>query len=256
MSFFRHVTFDLDDTLLDTSGGLIPIAARRAMEVLVHQSDKESSTEVSTESRTAAREAAIEKLMIRRSEILRQEPRADLWKKLADGNAALGEEARQIFLRPPIQNVPASAVRPTDGAIELLQWAKEHATLHLVTSGDSATQTEKIRILGIGHFFETIQIVEARPSPPNGKGPKYEAFSKTLERYRETPANLFLSIGNRVDTDLGEAKLLNWRTVWIRHGEHAHLAPAKPSEIPDFEVATPRLLLSIWRQQYQQRTSP
>ncbi|MDZ4084389.1 MAG: HAD family hydrolase [Bdellovibrionales bacterium] len=246
MSFFRHVTFDLDDTLLDTSGGLIPVAARRAMEVIV----RDKTTDL------AARESMIEALMLKRSEILRQEPRADIWKRLAGGNSALGEEARQVFLRPPLDNVPATAVRLTDGAIELLKWTKANSTIHLVTSGDPTIQTGKINRLGIGDFFETIQIVEARPSPPNGKGPKYEAFLKTREKYSDIPARSFLSIGNRVDTDLGEAKLLDWRTVWIRHGEHAHLAPAKPSEIPDFEVATPKDLLSIWRQQFQERTSP
>lgn len=204
----------------------------------------------------AARESMIEALMLKRSEILRQEPRADIWKRLAGGNSALGEEARQVFLRPPLDNVPATAVRLTDGAIELLKWTKANSTIHLVTSGDPTIQTGKINRLGIGDFFETIQIVEARPSPPNGKGPKYEAFLKTREKYSDIPARSFLSIGNRVDTDLGEAKLLDWRTVWIRHGEHAHLAPAKPSEIPDFEVATPKDLLSIWRQQFQERTSP
>lgn len=246
MSFFRHVTFDLDDTLLDTSGGLIPIAARRAMEVIV----REKTTDL------IKRDALIEALMIKRTSILRQQPRADLWTSLADGNVALGEEARQVFLRPPFDNIPADTVRPTDGAFELLKWTKANSTVHLVTSGDPTIQTEKINRLGIGDFFETIQIVEARPSPPNGKGPKYEAFLRTQEKYSDVHAKAFLSIGNRVDTDLGEAKLLDWRTVWIRHGEHAHLVPAKPSEIPDFEVASPSELLSIWRQQFQERTSP
>lgn len=246
MSFFRHVTFDLDDTLLDTSGGLIPIAARRAMEILIRGK---------TEDRDK-KEALIESLILRRSEILRREPRADLWKNLADGDSVLGEEARQVFLRPPLQDVAENAVRLTDGALELLKWTKARSVIHLVTSGDPSIQSEKIRRLAIGDFFETIQIVEARPSPANGKGPKYEAFSRTRELYSDVLATRFLSIGNRVDTDLGEAKLLNWRTVWIRHGEHAHLAPAKPSEIPDFEVATPADLLSIWQQQYQERTSP
>ncbi len=246
MSFFRHVTFDLDDTLLDTSGGLIPIAARRAMEIIV----RDKTTDLSV------RESMIEALMARRTAILREQPRADIWTSLADGNVALGEAARQIFLRPPLENTPAGAVRLTDGAFELLKWTKANSTLHLVTSGDSTVQTAKINRLGIGDFFETIQIVEARPSPPNGKGPKYEAFLRTSEKYSDVPANGFLSIGNRVDTDLGEAKLLDWRTVWIRHGEHAHLAPAKPFEIPDFEVATPAELLSIWRQQFHERMTP
>lgn len=249
MKFFDHVTFDLDDTLLDTSGGLIPIAARRALDHLVRKLNPDASS--------AEREALVETLVGKRNEILRKEPRANPWVALAGGRADLAESARQIFLRPPLAELPPTSIRPTPGALELLAWSASRANVHLVTSGDPHVQNRKIDILDVRKYFKSIYIVEAQPSPPDGKGPKYKAFSEILARYPEIPGSHFLSIGNRVDTDLGEAKLLDWRTVWVRFGEHAALSPKKPSEIPDFEVATPHDLLAIWRQQFQtQKVGP
>lgn len=246
MTFFEHVTFDLDDTLLDTSGGLIPTAARRALDHLVRKLKPAASS--------IERETLIESLLKKRSEILRNEPRANPWLALAEGNAELAEASRQIFLRPPIEDLPPEAIRPTPGALELLAWAASRAQVHLVTSGDPIIQNRKIDALDVRKYFRSVHVVDALPSPPDGKGPKYHAFSKIRSGFPETAGMRFLSIGNRVDTDLGEAKLLDWRTVWVRFGEHASLAPKKPSEIPDFEVSTPQDLLSIWRDQFQSLT--
>ncbi len=242
MTFFEHVTFDLDDTLLDTSGGLIPTAARRALDHLVRRLNPDASS--------IEREALIETLLRKRNDILRNEPRANPWLTLASGNTELAEASRQIFLRPPLAELPPEALRPTPGALELLAWAASRAQVHLVTSGDPTVQNGKIDALGVRKYFKTVQVVEALPSPADGKGPKYHAFAKIRARFPELAASRFLSIGNRVDTDLGEAKLLDWRTVWIRFGEHAALSPKKPSEIPDFEVSTPQDLLTIWRDQF------
>lgn len=243
MTFFEHVTFDLDDTLLDTSGGLIPTAARRALDHLVRKLHPEASS--------LERESLIETLLRKRSDLLRNEPRVNPWFALANGDAELAEACRQIFLRPPLEELPPDSIRPTPGAMELLAWAASRAHVHLVTSGDPVVQNRKIDALDIRKYFRTVQVVEALPSPPDGKGPKYHAFLKIRSGYPETIGPRFLSIGNRVDTDLGEAKLLDWRTVWVRFGEHASLAPKKPSEIPDFEVSTPQDLLAIWRDQFQ-----
>jgi putative hydrolase of the HAD superfamily len=242
VTFFEHVIFDLDDTLLDTSGGLIPSATRRAIKHIV--------CELRPQASASEREALEEELFKRRHAILRTDPRSNPWLQLADGNSELAEEARQIFLRPALNELPPGSIRPTPGGLELLAWAASRACVYLVTSGDLRVQNQKIDALDVRKYFKSIQIVTAKPSPIDGKGPKYLAFSDIQARYPATPSSLFLSIGNRVDTDLGEAKLLDWRTAWIRFGEHSALSPQKSFEIPDFEVATPHDLLAIWRQQY------
>lgn len=245
MTFFRHITFDLDDTLLDTSGALIPAAARRAIEVM-------------TTAMHVPHEA--EAWIARRQEILRADPRADVWLRLTHGDEDVADLGRRAFFTHPIETLPDEALRATPGAFEILEWAKARATLHLVTSGDATTQAKKVARLGIAHYFESIQYVDAHHAMPTklagaqsgSSHAKYAAFQKTQARFPDIPATSFLSIGNRVDTDLGEAKMQGWKTVWVRYGEHATLIPRDTNEIPDFEVSSLTELLSIWRQQFQQ----
>lgn len=236
MIFFRHVAFDLDDTLLDTSGALIPAAARRAVEAMTSALGGSHD---------------IQAWLNRRIEILRGDARADVWMRLASGDEEIADIGRRAFFSHPIEMLPAEALRPTPGAFEILEWTRKRATLHLVTSGDPATQKKKIERLGIASFFKTIQFVEGK----HGRGgennrAKFDAFQKIQNNFPGEPASSFVSVGNRVDTDLGEAKRLGWSTAWIRYGEHASLTPGCQEEIPDLEVASLADLLSIWQQQY------
>ncbi len=228
MSFFRHVIFDLDDTLLDTSGSLIPAAARRAMEAMGAPADK------------------INTLLSQRTEILRTNPRANVWLDLAKGDTEMAERGRRAFLTFPIEKLPPEALRFAPGAEEILQWTRERSKLHLVTSGDRSTQLAKIAFLKIESYFESIHVVESA----HGARAKSEAFTQIgeLPASSEAAASEFVSVGNRVDTDLAPAKMLGWKTAWIRYGEHASLTPQNSLEIPDFEVASLSDLLSIWRQ--------
>ena len=232
MNFYKHIIFDLDDTLLDTSGSLIPAAARRAVEAMI----KAANTNEDPRSWLA-----------RRIEILQKDPRADVWLRLAKGDDEIADIGRRAFFTHPIELLPAEAMRLTEGALEILEWSRERAVLHLVTSGDDSTQKKKIARLGIAPFFESIVIVDATHSAA-GPSRKQEAFKKIAERFPDVTSELYISIGNRVDTDLGAAKILGWKTAWIRYGEHASLLPQRPEEIPDFEVASLANLLSIWRQ--------
>lgn len=235
-NFYQHIVFDLDDTLLDTSGSLIPAAARRAVEAMIRALGSEVTTKDDPRSWLA-----------KRADILQKEPRADVWLRLASGDDEIADIGRRAFFTHPIELVPNEVVRLTEGALEILKWSADRATLHLVTSGDDATQKKKIARLEIAHFFESIQIVDATHSPADPKR-KSSAFSAVAQRFPDVPANLYLSVGNRVDTDLGAAKLLGWKTAWIRYGEHANLLPQRPEEIPDFEVGSLANLLSIWQQ--------
>ena len=238
--FFRHIVFDLDDTLLDTSGSLIPAAARRAIEAMLTVSGQREET--------GRAPVDVDSWLAKRNEILRRDPRADVWLRL-DGDEEIADIGRRAFFTYPVELMPDAALRLTDGATEILNWSRERATLHLVTSGDATTQNKKIERLGIASFFNSIQIVDATYSPA-GPLRKRAAFQKIADSNPGAVASEMISIGNRVDTDLGAAKIIGWKTVWIRYGEHANLSPQRPEEIPDFEVPTLKDLLSIWWQQF------
>ena len=232
MILYKHITFDLDDTLLDTSGSLIPAAARRAVEAMLRSSNSEDDPK---------------HWLAQRTEILRKDPRADVWLRLANGDDEIADIGRRAFFTHPIELLPNEAMRMTEGAIEILNWSRERATLHLVTSGDDITQMKKIDRLGIAHFFDSIQVVDATQSP-GGPSRKTAAFEKIATKFADIKPESFVSVGNRVDTDLGTAKVLGWKTTWVRYGEHSNLIPQRREEIPDFEVASLANLLSIWRE--------
>ncbi len=230
---YEHIVFDLDDTLLDTSGALVPIAVRRAVQAMIDAGLPLTS------------DAALQ----RRAELLRDNPRIDIWAALAQSApeslyAEVATAGSNAFYRYDVDELPASAFRPQEGALALLQLAHRHSTLHLVTAGDETTQRKKIERLMIGKFFASVHLV--RPGP----GAKQQAFLSIENEFRTSATERFVSIGNRVDTDLGEAKAVGWNTIWIRAGEHVNIQPQFKNEIPDFEAASPLVLLHLWEQQF------
>ncbi len=230
---FEHIVFDLDDTLLDTSGTLVPIAVRRACLAMID----------------AGLPMTIDDALLRRAELLRHNPRVDTWTELAQAapepqRARIAEAGSSAFYRYNVDELPASAFRPQEGALELLQFASQRSKLHLVSAGDEQTQRKKIERLEIEKFFSSIHLVQ--PGPGN----KHRAFAEIAEKFRTSPDERFVSVGNRVDTDLGEAKTLGWSTVWIRAGEHVSIQPLTSQEIPDFEAGSPMVLLRLWEQQF------
>lgn len=239
--FYEHVVFDLDDTLLDTSGGLIPAAARRACGAMLD----------------AGLPGTVDAALQLRLKLLNENPRATVWISIAKALApkdmahskveAWAEIGQRSFFTHPIEKLPPGTLRLATGAADALHFARHagFAKLHLVTSGDENTQRKKLEHLGLAESFDSTHFVAAK------EGAKHVAFKSIAERFRDVPPAAFLSIGNRVDTDLGEAKLLGWRTAWVRYGEHASLVPQKACEIPDFEVPAIGDLLAIWRQQFQ-----
>lgn len=236
---FEHIVFDLDDTLLDTSGTLVPIAVRRACNAMI----------------VAGLPMTLEAAIQRRAELLLRAPRTDAWTELSLAaqefdRKRIAEAGCNAFYSYDIDELPESAFRPQEGALELLHFASPRSKLHLVSAGDEQTQKKKIERLAIESFFTSIHIVA--PGPGN----KHRAFSEIDRKFRTSPNERFVSIGNRVDTDLGEAKSLGWSTVWIRAGEHVSILPQTSHEIPDFEAGSPMVLLRIWEQQFSKMKDP
>jgi FMN phosphatase YigB (HAD superfamily) len=215
---FRCVAFDLDDTLLDTCNLLIPAAARESAEAMAK----------------AGLAASPEQALAARAELFRQDPRLPIYGRIvarfgvvpgADAGA-VAEAGRLAFTR---RDVDPSLV-PFPAATKVLDALRAKYKLYLVTSGDSATQMRKVEVLGLEPRFDAVFAVDASRGERKGG-----AFAKIL-RLSGQPAELCLSVGNRVDTDIGEAKALGWRTCWLRHGEYVHMRPRGEAERPDFAI--------------------
>ena len=219
-SVIEHVVFDLDDTLLDTSRLLIPRATQEACRAMI-----ESGLHASIEDATAAcRDRAT------------KSPRQDLFMSLVkkfgvqEGCDPLrvATAGNQAFYNRKVEE----DITVFPGVIELLESLKaEGYHIHLVTQGHRPTQEEKIRILNIGRAFESIHHID----PSRGER-KRDAFARIMER-TGAPASHYISIGNRIDTDISEAKELGWKTCWVRYGEYRFLTPTLPKEKPDFIVS-------------------
>jgi FMN phosphatase YigB (HAD superfamily) len=215
----RYLVFDLDDTLLDTSQQLIPAASRESCEAMIQ----------------AGLNATIELCLQARDELVKTPLRYDLYHQLvqrfgvrdeADG-AAVTDRGYHAFHDREVE----SDISLIPGAREMLVALGDRYELHLVTAGNRPTQEQKIQLLDLTDFFKSIHHVD----PTQGET-KQNVFSSIMNSSRLAPEK-HLSIGNRLDTDIGEAKRLGWMTCWVRHGEYSYLKPADDFERADFEIS-------------------
>lgn len=215
---FDHLVFDLDDTLLDTYRQLLPNASREACTAMLDAGMK------------GTLEACLKVWDEFRNSQSREEIFAHLLKHFgvregADAAAVAQRGFHSFYNRRVETNI---CLIP--GVRELLVKLYGSYVLHLVTSGSRVTQEEKIRILGISAYFKSIGHVD----PSRGERKK-TSFARIMEETHCPPAR-HLSIGNRVDTDIADARAIGWKTCWVRYGEHAGLLPSSDIEKPEFTV--------------------
>lgn len=119
-----------------------------------------------------------------------------------------------------------------------LKLSKKKYRLILLTQGHVESQNHKVDSTGVRSLFENVWIVD-----PTTTDTKFTYFSRLAEAL---PANeTFLSIGNRVSTDIREAKRVGGLTCWFRYGEHQNEALESPFDHADFQVdAHDKLILT------------
>lgn len=215
MSAIKCIAFDLDDTLLDTSQLLVPMAARRACEeMLAHGVNSDIDTCLAWRASKAA-------------ELSHQEIFESFIQKYGTSSpeAAL-EAAMKAFYNP---QVPAK-LPLMEGAQENLTKLGTRYSLYLVTSGEPAAQMSKIKALQIEAYFKKIYLVDTFK-----KQNKKEAFIDILARENLQPEQL-LSFGNRLSQEIRQAKICGARTCYFCHGEHVGEKPEQREDYPDFTI--------------------
>lgn len=218
--------FDLDDTLLDTSGLLVPEAIRRACEFLVTQkifTSVEEGLNRWTESRTGAYGANLFYEIIPLIDDLRRKQ--------------LAEQAYRIFRSPPI---PKNLELRLEGR-QLLELAAMQFPIFLVTQGDIDVQMRKVEELRIISYFKHVYYID-----PFANENKLKAFNAILSQWQFDPKRV-LSIGNRLDNEIEFSKSLGMKTCYVRHGEHAHDQPRLALQIPDYDIVELSELRKILR---------
>lgn len=199
--------FDLDDTLLDTSGELVPKAAYAACEYLVINNAASSMEQsLSLWSQWRSRKTGVDLF----SELITATMDARTRQQMA-------EKAYRIFRQPVI---PAKLnLRP--GGIPLLEEAQRSIPLFLVTQGDIYTQMKKVEALEVGSYFRHVFYVD-----PFAGESKLQAFEAILQQHSFDPEKV-LSIGNRLDNEILFGKKLGMKTCYVRFGEYQHQNPGR-----------------------------
>lgn len=215
MAAIKCIAFDLDDTLVDTSQLLVPLAARHACEAMINNGVK---GDIDTCLAWRASKSA---------ELTHQEIFQGFIDKYGSTtpNIAL-QAAMKAFYNPEVpERLPLM-----EGAAENLRQLSAKYTLFLVTSGEPTAQNKKIKALGIEAYFKKIYLVNNFK-----REEKKDAFLDILKTEGLEPAEL-LSIGNRLSQEIRHAKLCGAKTCYFCHGEHVGEKPAQREDYPDFTI--------------------
>lgn len=195
----KAIAFDLDDTLLDTSGILAPRATRDAFDHLLRHGLKLSLDEC-------------EKL---RLQMILTHSHRDVFEKLArdhgteDTLAALADTIC-LFYEPAI---PAH-LPLMEGARQNLDELKRRYPLFLVTAGNEKAQRQKAAALGITSDFQKIFIVDSI-----AKKRKKDAFLEIIRQQNIQPAEL-LCIGNSISSEITDALNIGATACYFEFGEN------------------------------------
>lgn len=205
MTFTAHfyqmikvIAFDLDDTLLDTTGILLPKASEDSFKILIQ----------------AGLKLNLKQCEEHRVEMIKHTSHKEVFKKLTKlygdhrTEAAL-PSAIDAFYDPKLpEYLPL-----LPGAKENLELLKNKYTLVLVTAGTQEGQKNKIRALGIEPFFSSIYIVDSLQ-----KKKKADAFLNLLNIYKIKPEQL-LCIGNSLLSEIKDALEIGAIACYFQFGE-------------------------------------
>ncbi|MES2963991.1 MAG: HAD family hydrolase [Bdellovibrionota bacterium] len=218
MTPFSHLVFDLDDTLLDTYGLLVPQASRDACTAMI----------------AAGLSTDLTPCMNLREELGRSGGRGDVYGEIvARFGVRAGAEPSAVAAKgsDAFYNRRVSGeLSLFRGAREMLRELKSRYELHLVTAGQEKTQHSKIEALNLGEIFQSIHVIDYRTGRRKG-----DAFA-AIQHYSKLAPDLHLSIGNRLDSDIADAKRLGWKTCWVQYGEHADDSPQNEFETADYTI--------------------
>ncbi len=198
------IIFDLDDTLIDTSGSVTPFKMRECLKRFVAEGLQISDFE-----------SAYADLLEINSKSYRSKDALVHFLKKFKGNPALVSLAMEEMTKPLPSNF---SIPTTPHAKEILENFANFHTLALVTGGHPSFQMEKLEKAGIDRaIFSNIAIPE-----DSVKKPFYE---RLLQEFSLSPQE-GLVCGDRIAMDLTPAFELGLTTVHMRWGR-GQIAPTE-----------------------------
>lgn len=214
------IIFDLDDTLIDTSGTVIPYKLKELLLELTEQ---------------GVQLPAQEALNMLRNMNQYGKSLLDVFSEFFEINF-IDKKYFSILSKKNIDNSNNSyEAAPLPEALEVITELSRKHTLAIVSYGKKEFQYEKLKKAGIDtSIFSRIVISKSKD-----KKPHYQALLKELDF---SPLDVIVC-GDRIRRDLSPAKELGFKTVHIKWGRG--LAEAKRNRDVDFSIANIGELKSI-----------
>jgi len=225
----RAIAFDLDDTLLDTTGCLAPAANREAARALVD----------------AGLDVPLDVVERRRWRISRRTPAGEvdeiLCRQLGDPRPAVAAAGRRAFFQRG-SRLRRRSLQLFPGVRALLARLTREHRIFLVTWGDPATQRTKIRLLRLGPSFRDVVVVDRRE-----RLDKTRALEGLLLRHH-IPAAELLVVGDGWSQEIAAGSRLGAPTCWISNGRPIpRWPPLRPHAVVPSVAHLPRVLTRLDR---------
>jgi putative hydrolase of the HAD superfamily len=192
------IIFDLDDTLIDTSGFVTPYKFKLALHRMVEAGLKEDPLAYQ-----------ILQEIDSRSESTRETLNIFL-ERCCQAPKSFFDIAMQAFVEPLPEDF---TIKTWDDADRVLTDLKKDHVLAIVTMGDSYFQMEKIKKAGLEPTM-FCKIIVATASQVNSKKAHYQSLMDELK----VPPSEVMVIGDRIGNDLTPAKELGATTVHLLKG--------------------------------------
>ena len=190
------IIFDLDDTLIDTSGSILPGILRNALQAMQGRGWYLKNFE----------SAYNELLQLNAAHISSKEAIREFLEINQAPSYCLDVGLQEIYERPVFHR----PIQPVEDAIEVLEELSNEHQLILVTKGKENIQREKMKRAGISsQFFTRLYFCE--------EGNKKKAYQKVSQQTGISPLKS-LVCGDRISLDLSPAKELGYNTVQIKWG--------------------------------------
>ncbi len=206
------ILFDLDDTLFDCAGTLVPQAHRDAVAAMV----------------AAGLPGPVEARQAELTELLQAHPGADAYDHLCSMHGAGDVVAAAGRTRFYERDVPP--IDPFPGVRALLDRLAGRMFRVIVTRGNTATQQRKVERLDLAKHVDEVCCVDT--GDPGGK----QAVFAACMAAQQVPAAQTLVVGNRRSDEIAAGNRLGCRTALVVTGEYAGVAPVGPGEQAETEL--------------------
>jgi len=215
------IAFDLDDTLIDTTGSIMPSRLEKAIGRLMSSGGEFKDSDVALEMLKRLDETALS-AKASFSEFL----------EINDIEPDVASDAKAEIYST---NLTGALVLKRDDVEEVLDQLSHDHQLAIVTAGDRQMQMQKLELAKIPvGLFSTIEICNV--------GEKESVYRGLIDEYQLDPREIIVC-GDRIESDLLPAKRLGMTTVHMRWGRGVNSVDRK--EVVDYQIGSVKEIVDI-----------